>query len=56
MKKSEIKLEVEKMAKEMSISFVDAATAMQGAAAKMKSEKMIKVLHDLKMENLSISL
>lgn len=56
MKKAEIKIEVQNLAKELNITFVEAATAMQGAAAKMKSEEMITVLHNLKMEELGIEL
>ena len=54
MTKNELKLEVKKLANEMSISFIEAAQAMQGAAAKMGNEKMIATLHDIKMESLGI--
>ena len=51
MTKAQLKAEVEKLAKEEKITFIEAASAMQGAAAKLGNEKMIKVLHDMKMEH-----
>jgi len=52
MNKQELKLEIEKLAKEQNISFIEACQAMQGAAAKMGSEKMITIIHEIKMESL----
>ena len=39
MNKQELKSEIEKLAKEENITFLAACSAMQGAAAKMGSEK-----------------
>ena len=52
MTKSELKLEIEKLAKEENITFIEACQAMQAAAAKMNNEEMIMVVHELKMESL----
>lgn len=51
MNKQELKLKIEKLAKEENITFLDACSAMQGAAAKMGSEKMIGIIADLKEES-----
>lgn len=50
MNKQELKNEIENLAKEENITFLEACTAMQGAAAKMGSESMIATIHELKME------
>jgi hypothetical protein len=50
MNKQELKSEIEKLAKEENISFLDACSAMQSAASKMGSETMIETIHKLKME------
>lgn len=52
MNTQELKLEIENLAKEENITFIDACKHMQSAAAKMKNEKMITVIHKLKMESL----
>jgi len=51
MNKQELKLEIEKLAKEEKITFLAACSAMQGAAAKMRSEKMIAIISELKEES-----
>lgn len=51
MNKQELKLEIEKLAKEENITFLAACSAMQSAAAKMGSEKMIGIISELKQES-----
>ena len=51
MNKQELKLEIEKLSKEENITFLAACSAMQGAAAKMGSEKMIAIISELKEES-----
>jgi hypothetical protein len=51
MNKQELKLEIEKLAKEENITFLAACSAMQGAAAKMGGEKMIAIISELKEES-----
>ena len=51
MNKQQIKTEIENLAKQENIAFLDACSAMQGAAAKMGSEKMIAIIAELKMES-----
>lgn len=48
----ELKNEIEKLANEMSVSFLQAASAMQGVAAKMGNEEMISAIHKIKMQSL----
>jgi len=50
MNKQQLKLEIEKLAKEENITFLKACSIMQSAASKMGSEKMISVIHELKMD------
>lgn len=54
MTKEQLKSQVEALAKEMNISFLEACQAMQGAAAKLGDEKMITVLHEIKVETLGL--
>lgn len=49
----QIKSEIEKLAIEMNCTFVEACQAMQGAAAKMRDEKMIMVIHQIKMKSIA---
>ena len=49
---SELKKEIEKLAKDEKITFVEACQAMQSAAAKLKNESMITEIHKIKMESL----
>jgi hypothetical protein len=49
MNAKELKIEIEKLAKELNISFVEACQAMQGAAAQLKNEDMITAIHKIKM-------
>lgn len=50
MNKQQLKLEIEKLAQAENITFLEACSAMQGAAAKMGSEKMISIIYELKMQ------
>jgi uncharacterized protein (UPF0210 family) len=54
MNKQSLKLEVEKLAKELNVDFIKAAKAMQSASVAMGDESLIVVLNDLKMENLGL--
>ena len=54
MTKQGLKLEVEKLAKQEGLTFVEACQAMQAAAAKMGSEDIISIIHQLKMESLGL--
>lgn len=51
MNKQQLKLEIEKLAKEENITFLAACSAMQAAAANMGSEKMIAIIAELKRES-----
>jgi len=51
MNKEQLKSEIEKLAKEENITFLSACSVMQGAAAKMGSEKMIAIISELKEES-----
>lgn len=50
MNKQELKIQIETLAKEENITFLEACSAMQGAAAKMGSESMIATINELKMD------
>jgi hypothetical protein len=52
MTKQQLINEINNLAAEMKISFIEACSAMQGAAAKMGDEKMITVIHKIKMESI----
>ncbi len=52
MTKQGLKLQAEKLAKEESLTFIEACSALQGACAKLGNENLIVVLHELKMESL----
>ena len=52
MTKQGLKLKAEKLAKEENITFIDACSALQSACAKLGNEKLIMILHNLKMESL----
>lgn len=54
MTKQGLKTEIENMATEMDITFVEACQAMQAAASQMGNEKMITEIHNLKMESLGM--
>ena len=51
MNKAQLKTEIQNLAKEEKITFLKACSVMQSAAAKLGSEKMISIIHDLKMES-----
>ena len=51
MNESQLKLEIEKLAKQENITFLQACSHMQGAAAKMNNEKMISIIHKLKVKS-----
>jgi len=50
MNKAQLKLEIKKLATEMNLSFIDACKLMQSSASKLGSEKMISIIHEIKME------
>ena len=50
MNKQQLKIEIEKLAKEENITFLNACSLMQSASSKMGNEKMISVIHELKMD------
>ena len=52
MNKQELKLEIENLATELNISFIEACKAMQAACAIKGDEKMITVIHEIKMESI----
>ena len=52
MNKQQLKIEIEKLSKEENINFIEACQAMQGAAALMGNEKMIAVIHEIKMASI----
>ena len=51
MNKEQLTNEIKRLSKEENISFLNACSAMQSAAAKMGSEKMIGVIAEIKMES-----
>ena len=53
MNATELKKEIENLAKEEKITFVEACQAMQAAAAKLGNEKMIMTIHKIKMDSLN---
>ena len=56
MTKAELKTEIEKLAAEENITFIEACTAMQGAAAQVSNEEIITAIHEMKMNHLNIEL
>ena len=54
MNKQELKLEIEKLAKEMDCTFIQAASAMQSASTVMGNESLISVIGELKLESLGL--
>ena len=53
MNTEQLKKEIEKLAAKENCTFVEACQAMQAAAAKMKNEQMISVIHKIKMASLT---
>lgn len=49
----QIKSEINDLSLEMNISFVAACQYMQSAAAKKGNEKMVSVIHKIKMEHIN---
>ncbi len=49
----QLKAQIENLAKDQNITFVAACQAMQAAAAKMGDERMITIIHNLKMESIA---
>lgn len=47
----ELKNEIQKLASEMNVTFLVAASAMQTAAATKGDEKMITAIHKIKMQS-----
>jgi hypothetical protein len=54
MTKQDIKKQIENLANELNVTFIEAASAMQAAAAKMGNEKIITIIHKLKMESIGM--
>jgi len=54
MTKTQLKDQVQTLAEEENITFIEACQAMQAAAAKMGNEQMIMVLHEIKMEEVNL--
>ena len=54
MTKQELKLEIEKLAKEMDCTFIQAASAMQSASVTLGNESLIPVIGELKLESLGL--
>ena len=54
MSKAKLKIEIENLAKEMNIGFIEACSAMQSAAAKKGNEEIIGVIGELKLEFLGL--
>lgn len=52
MNKQSLKSQIENLAKEENITFIKACQAMQGAAATLGNEKMIMIIHEIKMESI----
>ena len=52
MNKQALKIEIENLAKEENITFIKACQVMQGAAATMGSEKLISIIHEIKMQSI----
>ena len=52
MNRTDLKKEIEKLAKEENITFVEACQALQSAASKLGDEKMITIIHKIKMQEL----
>ena len=51
---AQLKSEIENIATETGCTFIEACSAMQAAAAKMGNEKMITVIHKIKMAHLGL--
>ena len=54
MNKEQLKNEIEKLASEMNIGFIQACSLMQSAASKKGNEEIISVIGKMKMEFLGI--
>lgn len=52
MNKQALKIQIENLAKEENTTFIKACQAMQGAAAKLGNEKMISIIHEIKMQSI----
>ena len=50
MNKQGLKTQIERLAKEEGINFIEACSAMQAASATLGNESIIGTIHDLKME------
>ncbi len=48
----QIKSEIEKIATETGCTFIEACQAMQSSALKMGNEKMITIIHKIKMSSI----
>ena len=47
----EIKNQIKALAKEENISFIESCQAMQSAASKMGDEKLVSLIHSIKMKS-----
>ena len=47
-----LKTEIENLAKEMNVTFIEACQSMQSASSKLGDEKMITEIHKIKMASL----
>jgi hypothetical protein len=56
MTKTDLRKEIEKIAKEENCGMYKACQAMLGAAAKMKSEEMLEAILEIRREFLPVSL
>lgn len=54
MTKQDVKNQIEELANEMKVTFIEAASAMQTASATMGNEEMIGVIGELKLESLGL--
>jgi len=54
MTKQELKNQIEKLAKEMDCTFIQAASAMQSASAQLGNEKVIATIGELKLESMGL--
>ena len=51
MNKAQLNKEIQNLARQENITFLHACSLMQSASSKIGNEKMIAVIHELKMES-----
>ncbi len=54
MNKQQLKTEIQNLAKELNITFIEACSAMQTASVQAGNEELIPVIGELKLESLGI--